>query len=286
MAAHEVGPAAMLSAVLRDEVVVHYEASMSIRTGEFRALELQARWHHPQHGQIKTNLFLPHDERTIEHDFDTWVTRTGIQQFAAWQRSGHEGLRLFTRLPSVTSGRPMQALDELLAYARRHGVVPDDIVFGVPSRPFMNDFAHGWVASEALLDRGVRLCLHFSPGAQNEPLRILPDSPFDYLTLDVEQVRLPSEVDDSRVSRLVAKASDKGVMVIGRNVSRPSQVRALAEHGAVGFQGTLFAPPLPADEMSRLLAGSTAVPEAKWTPTRTRTPTQTQNPSLAGGLNA
>ena len=278
MAPEEVGPSAMLSAVLREEVVVHYEASMSIRTGEFRAVELQARWHHPEHGQIKTNLFLPHEERRLEHDFDTWVTRTGIQQFAAWKRTGYEDLRLFTRLPAVMSGSPMQSVDALLAYAGEHGVSPDDIVFGIPSMPFMNDFAHGWVASEALLDRGVRLCLHFSPGAQNEPLRRMPASPYDYLTLDVEQVRLPSEVDHSPVSHFVTKASDKGVMVIGRNVSRPSQVRALSEHGAVGFQGSLFAPPVPAAEMTRLLAGSTTVPEAKWRPT--------QDTSLAGGLNA
>ncbi len=268
MAADDVGAAAMLSAVLREEVVVHYEASMSIRTGEFRALELQARWHHPQHGQIKTNLFLPHEERKLEHDFDSWVTRTGIQQFAAWQRSGHDDLRLFTRLPCVTADSPMKSLEALLAYAREHGVAPDDIVFGIPSGPFLNDAARGWLATEALLDRGVRLCLHFSPGARYEPLRLLPDSPFDYVTLDVDQIRLPASVGDSPVSRLVTKAADKGVMVIGRNVSHPAQVRALAEHGAVGFQGTLFAPPLAAPEMTRLLAGSTSVPEAKWAPTR------------------
>ena len=252
----DVRAVSMLSAVLREEFVIHYEPSMSIRTGDLRAVEIHPRWQHAKYGLIKSNVFLPMtEEKQLEGDFDFWAARTGLRQVALWRRYATEGLRAFIRLPRITGGDPLDLVDTLLAEAAVLDIEPDEIVLGIAPGPFMTERDNDWRGLEALADRGVDLCLHHFSAAGPAPLEVVVDSPVDYLTLDMSSTELPPDPDKSVVSRSVVRAANKGVLVIGREVEHEEQLEALAEHGAVGFQGPLFAPPLAANILSALLSG-------------------------------
>lgn len=256
LTAEDVRAVRMLSAVLREEFVIHYEPSMSIRTGDLRAVEVHPRWHHAKHGLIKANLFLPMtEEQQLEADFDFWAARTGLRQVALWRRYAKEGLGIFIRLPRMADGDPLALVDGLIAQAAALDIEPEEIVLGIAPGPFMAERDNDWRGLEELADRGVDLCLHHFDGAGPEPLQVVVDSPVDYLTLDMSTTELPTDPDKSVVSKAVVRAANKGILVVGRQVDHELQLEALAEHGAVGFQGPLFAPPLAADILGAVLAG-------------------------------
>lgn len=252
----DVRTVSVLSAVLREEVVIYYEPSVSIRTGEVRAVEIHPRWQHAKHGLIKSNVFLPlSDERQLEGDIDFWVARAGLRQVAAWRQFALGGMVVFVRLPRIIGPSPVEIVDALLAEAARLDIRREEVVLGISPASFMADRDHKWRGLEALADLGVDLCLHHFGGAGTAPLEAVAASPVDYLTLDMSATPLPMDPDKSAVSRSVIRAANKGVLVIGREVKREEQLEALAEHGAVGFQGPLFVPPLPASTLSTLLFG-------------------------------
>lgn len=246
----------VLAAVLREEFIIYYEPSLSIRTGEVRSVEIHPRWQHAKHGLIKSNIFLPlSDERQLEGDIDFWAARTGLRQVAAWRQFANGELVVFVRLPRIIGPSPVDIVDALLIEAARLDIAPEEIVLGIAPASFMADRDHKWRGLEALADLGVDLCLHHFGAAGTAPLEAVAASPVDYLTIDMSATPLPMDPDKSVVSRSVTKAANKGVLVIGREVEREEQLEALVEHGAVGFQGPLLAPPLPASTLSTLLSG-------------------------------
>jgi diguanylate cyclase (GGDEF)-like protein len=83
-------------AVGRDEIVVHYQPYVDLRTGRCVGVEALARWQHPTLGLLVPSEFMPMAERTGSiNALGGYVLRTACLQMAAWSElPGGQELRI------------------------------------------------------------------------------------------------------------------------------------------------------------------------------------------------
>lgn len=75
-----------------NELVLHYQPKVNMRTGEVVGAEALIRWHHPERGLLPPGDFLPAVEDTeVMLELGDWVIREALRQVSVWDR---EGLRL------------------------------------------------------------------------------------------------------------------------------------------------------------------------------------------------
>ncbi|MGB1109291.1 MAG: EAL domain-containing protein [Gammaproteobacteria bacterium] len=79
-------------AVLGNELVLHYQPKVNMRSGEVLGVEALIRWQHPEEGLLKAEHFLPLIRgQRLGMAIDDWVLDHTIAQLDAW---GEQGLSL------------------------------------------------------------------------------------------------------------------------------------------------------------------------------------------------
>ncbi len=76
-------------AIDRQELQLHYQPIVSLKSGKVTSLEVLVRWQHSQRGLIYPQDFLPLAEDTgLIIKIDNWVLWSACQQMYLWQRQG------------------------------------------------------------------------------------------------------------------------------------------------------------------------------------------------------
>src|SRR5699024_7933395 len=86
---------ALRRALERNELQLHYQPQVRIRTGRVHSVEALLRWNHPKLGPISPSEFIPVAEDTGQIlQIGEWVLRTAIQQLKAWREAGLTDLKV------------------------------------------------------------------------------------------------------------------------------------------------------------------------------------------------
>ena len=71
-------------AIADDEMVLHYQPKVNLRTGEMIGMEALIRWQHPEKGLLAPALFLPLiEDHPLAIDLGEWVIQAALDQMAA-----------------------------------------------------------------------------------------------------------------------------------------------------------------------------------------------------------
>ena len=81
-------------AIQRNELALHYQPKVTVRSGETIGVEALLRWRRPGRGWIAPDLFLPLAERAgLIYPITLWVVGSALRQASAWRRAGkHLGI--------------------------------------------------------------------------------------------------------------------------------------------------------------------------------------------------
>ncbi|MBA4256369.1 MAG: hypothetical protein C0445_10890 [Polaromonas sp.] len=83
--------ARIAQALNNDELVLHYQPQVNMRTGQLVGVEALVRWQHPDEGLLAPGHFLPVLEgKPLAADLDEWVLDQAFAQLSAWQAQGFE----------------------------------------------------------------------------------------------------------------------------------------------------------------------------------------------------
>ena len=78
-------------ALAANELVLHYQPKVNMRTGKVIGAEALLRWQHPERGLLPPGLFLPViEDHPLAVEVGNWVIESALAQMEAWQESGFE----------------------------------------------------------------------------------------------------------------------------------------------------------------------------------------------------
>ncbi|NBC95816.1 MAG: EAL domain-containing protein [Deinococcus-Thermus bacterium] len=235
-------------ALAHDQLVLHYQPRIDLRTGKLAGVEALVRWLHPRDGLLKPDAFLPSLTRAgLDPELFRWVLPRALGQAAAWREAGRP-----CRV-AVNVGRPTLEHADFSAWVReeleRFDLNPSllelELTEGTPTEVFDRHLP----ALAELRARGVRVSLD-DFGVANASLAQLQRLPLDGLKIDkrfVDRLTLGSRGDREMIRAIVAIGKSLGLTVVAEGVETPEQRETLERLHCDEVQGYLYGQAVPAD---------------------------------------
>ncbi len=249
-------------ALERGELVLHFQPTVDLPTGQVTGAEALVRWRHPERGLVPPGAFIPIAEETgLVVALGRWVLREACRQLRAWNDAALPGAAPLTVSVNV-SVRQLHdpgLVADVAAALRDAGVAPRQVVLEITESALAE---HTEVATErlgALRALGVRIAIDdFGTGYSS--LRYLQQFPLDVLKVDRSFVAdLDGVGGDETLARVVLDlARALGLRTIGEGIEREGQLDVLRRLGCEVGQGFLFSAGLPPAEFTALLARDVA----------------------------
>ena len=241
-------------ALERDELVLHYQPKVHLKTGRIIGMEALLRWQHPTNGMIPPGKFIPvAEESSLIVQIGKWVIGEACAQNKAWQ---NDGLR---SVPVAVNVSARQLHDNHLVETVRATLestrLPAEFLEIELTESAVMLNADETINTMALL-RGMDVRISLDDfGTGYSSLSYLKRFPVTGLKIDQSFVRdLAYDPDDAAIVRaIIAVAQALTLEVTAEGVETAEQADFLKAHGCGEAQGFYFADPVPASEMRALL---------------------------------
>ena len=239
------------SAILRNELLLHYLPIVDVQTGRVRGLEALARWQHPRLGLVQPAKFIALAMETgLIAAIDQWVLQTASRQLHDWRRELAGAARCsisvnFSQM--LLEQRDLGAqIDRVLLETH---LTPQDLNLDILESSLCNGDTPSHLTLSELHQRG--LGLHMDDfGTGKSWLKHLHSIEVDSIKVDRSFL-----ADRQVLTRLVSIARDLGKKVIAEGVETAEQLRLVREVGCDAAQGFFFTPPLDVLKARGLLQG-------------------------------
>ena len=242
-------------AMQEDDLVLHYQPKLDLRSGEIIAVEALLRWQHPEDGWISPGEFIPiAEESGMILPLGKWVLNEACRQNQAWRKAGLREIMMAVNLSPVQFQE--QALfDIVLAALANSGMPASALELEITESAMMKNLEQAIAMLHKISAAGIRVSIDdFGTGYSS--LSHLKKFPINELKIDQSFVRdLSEDADDAAiVSAVISMAKSLGLTVIAEGVETVEQLRFLEKLDCDKMQGYYFSPPLSADEFGKLLA--------------------------------
>jgi diguanylate cyclase (GGDEF)-like protein/PAS domain S-box-containing protein len=244
-------------ALERDELILHYQPLVSLRNRAMVSVEALVRWDHPERGRISPGDFIPvAEENGLIEPIGRWVLEHACRQAAEWCRQRPDAAPLTMSVNLSAAQVANRCLVETVATALRvSGLDASCLALELTESMLVGDNEELSETLVALKALGVRLVLDdFGTGYSS--LSYLTRLPLDALKVDRSFVDgLGTESRDTAVTEaIVAMSRALQLRVVGEGAETEQQVAELARLGCDLVQGFHFSRPVPAAEITRMLA--------------------------------
>ena len=246
--------AALRRALERDELRLHYQPRVDLRSGRIGGVEALIRWQHPQLGMVSPVNFIPIAEETgLIIPIGQWVLETACAQSRRWRESGHANLRMAVNL----SPRQFRQSDLVASVSRaleRTGVTAEALELEVTESVAMDNPARSAEILRDLVALGIALAID-DFGTGHSSLGYLNRFPLDFLKVDQSFVGGTPENEDNAVivRAVISLAKNLRLETIAEGVETEAQLRFLQKEGCEEAQGYLFSRPQPAADLETVL---------------------------------
>ncbi len=256
---HRVAVEASLREALRlKQLDVHYQPFVNLQTRKIVGLEALMRWSHPVHGMIPADQFIPVAEETgLIVPMGNFVLHRTLQTMSAWRKEGVPLVPVSLNIApaQLQKGELQSTISTLL---KSHNLRPDSLQLEMTERAMFDSHAPAGENRQdtiaRLRDMGIRIAIDdFGTGYSS--LSYLKNWRVDALKIDRSFVRdlVTDSSDLAIVSAIIAIAKHLQIQVIAEGIEAYQQVEILRRLGCTVGQGFLFARPMPADEILKLL---------------------------------
>ncbi len=233
------------TALAGDQLVVHYQPIVDVRTATEHHLEALVRWQHPERGLLLPGAFVPLVEQAgLGVDLADVVLEEVLAQVRRWRADGRDRRVAVNVSAAVleTAGWPSSVLTRLTAADLPPATLTVEVTEAAVASPAAQEALHLLAAA------GVRISLDdFGTGWSS--LSQLKRLPLHELKVDRAFVAdlATDPVDRALVTAIVALSRSLGLDVVGEGVETVEQRDLLDGLDVDLQQGYLHARPAPAD---------------------------------------
>jgi diguanylate cyclase (GGDEF)-like protein len=236
-------------ALVREELSLHYQPIIELRTGRLVGAEALLRWQHPQRGMISPAEFIPAAESSgLIVEIGAWVIHEACRQAVRWQAAGLPPLQVAVNLSPVQfrNGQVAEVVAEALSAS---GLAPSLLELEITESTFIRDVDRFLDGLQSLKALGVRLSIDdFGTGYSN--LAYLQRFAVDKLKIDQSFVRrlLQGPQEQAIVRAIIQMAASLGLSTTAEGIEEGAIQQALAAMGCELGQGYWYARPAPPDD--------------------------------------
>lgn len=237
------------------ELVMHYQPQVEVNSGRLTGVEALMRWHRPGVGWEPPGNFIPVAEDIgLIGALGNWALEQVCRQGVQWLRAGLPPLRMAVNVSAVQLDQA-DFVPAVLQILRSTGMPAAQLELELTESVMLRDMDSTLQTLLQLHEAGIAISIDdFGTGYSS--LSYLSRLPLDKLKIDRSFVKdIDTRPSDAVLCRtIVAMGRNLGLHVTAEGVETESQLRMLSDCGCTHYQGYLFSRPVPAEQVSALLA--------------------------------
>ncbi|MGI8906145.1 MAG: EAL domain-containing protein [Candidatus Sumerlaeaceae bacterium] len=241
-------------AIELQELALHYQPIVDMKTGMITGVEALMRWSHPVRGFVSPAQFIPVAEDCgLILPIGKWVLREACRQVKAWVSMGLPEITLAVNVSAVEFGAE-NFLDGIFEILAETCMDPRRLELELTESVLMKRVESTATILQQLRERGVKVSIDdFGTGYSS--LSYLGKFPVDVLKIDQSFVRqISSDSENSTiVTAIINMARSLKLRVIAEGVETAEELNFLRQHKCEEAQGYFFSRPVPAEQVATLL---------------------------------
>ncbi|MBS4097048.1 MAG: EAL domain-containing protein [Sulfuricella sp.] len=248
--------AALRGAIERDELVLHYQPKVDLRSGRINGAEALIRWQRQNIGLISPLQFIPLAEKSdLIIAIGSWVIQAACRQIRNWCDAGQRDIKIAVNVSArqFHSGNLEYVISQALD---KYGLEPGHLELELTESMLMEHPDETVQMLQRLKQIGIKISLDdFGTGYSS--LAYLSRFPIDTLKIDQSFVKnlLTEKTSATIAASIIGLAHSMELDVVAEGVETPEQLNYLRSNGCDVMQGFYFSKPLPAAEFAKLLEG-------------------------------
>jgi diguanylate cyclase (GGDEF)-like protein/PAS domain S-box-containing protein len=236
-------------AIGHDDLLLHFQPTISLESGRATGVEALVRWRHPKRGLLLPSEFIPAAEETeLVQPLARWVLNKALCQLRSWIDTGLE-IDLAVNLSAWNLHDP-DFPDMTADLLKTWGIEPARLKLEITESSIMQQSAMDTVTRLSSL--GVSLSIDdFGTGYSS--LAYLKRLPVNEIKIDKSFITamMADNTSVSIVRSIIELGHNMGLKVVAEGVENPEPWDTLLTLGCDLAQGNYLCPPIPAADLTR-----------------------------------
>ncbi|AQZ94031.1 putative bifunctional diguanylate cyclase/phosphodiesterase [Halopseudomonas phragmitis] len=246
--------ASLRQALRRNELELHYQPRVDLKSGNIVGLEGLIRWRHPERGLLGPNQFIPLAEETgLIVPMGYWVIARACHDLNQLKRRRMPPVHVAVNM-SFRQFQDSQLLATVKRLLDKTGIDPHSLEFELTETAVMQNPEQVQVTMRGLTGLGVRFSLDdFGTGFSS--FVHLHNLPINLLKLDRSFVKGIAERESDRqlVGAMIELGRSLNLEVVAEGVEQRQQLEVLRGMGCDQVQGYFISPALAFEELCYFL---------------------------------
>ena len=240
-------------AIDHNELMIHYQPIIDIKSGKITSVEALVRWPHSNLGLLSPDEFIPLAEQDgLIHRFSYWVLDIVLDQLVEWQRIGQR-LRICTNVSAINlqdENFHAYVVDGMTS----REISPEQLKLEITESTLMSNSEQALTAIRQLVAFGVTFAID-DFGTGYSTLEYLKNLPVNEIKIDKSFVlHLDKDSNDAVIIRSTIDLAHKmGCYVTAEGVDSPETLELLKKWHCDRAQGFYLSQPLSIAELTRIL---------------------------------
>jgi predicted signal transduction protein with EAL and GGDEF domain len=235
-------------AITGNELLLHYQPKVDLRSAQLIGVEALVRWQHPERGLLSPQEFIPLAEQSgLIGPLGDVVLRAACAEAAGWPGD----LKVAVNVSAVQFGNP-GLFDDIARALAAAGLPPQRLEIEITETVLLENEERNVAVLRALVDLGIGVALDdFGTGYAS--LAYLATFPFSKIKIDRRFTRdiLARRECAAIVCSAATLGLSLGLTVVAEGVETAAQLELLRLTGVGQAQGFLFGAPMPAEAVAQ-----------------------------------
>jgi diguanylate cyclase (GGDEF)-like protein/PAS domain S-box-containing protein len=242
------------NALPKNELRLYYQPQFTTRGRQLWGAEVLIRWRQGQTKMIPPGYFIPIAEEVgLIIPIGKWILETACTQQKQWLNDGYQIQQVSVNISARQFMDPkfIDIVEEALA---KTGLDAKHLELEITESMLIGDTRKIELQLNRLKKMGIKIALDdFGTGYSS--LSYLKNFPIDILKIDQSFIReMTVGSKDSRIAcAIIDMGHSLGQKIVAEGVENEMQFNYLSQRGCDIIQGYYFSPPLPVNEMTKLL---------------------------------